>query len=219
VWPVDKVVTGGVIRTMHPDQPEAHWMAIDRGRVVGLGLADQQAPDSRVVEEVSGQTVLPGFHDAHCHTMWFGLSLGDVDTTACDTFDELYAALAERASTTTPGEWVRATGYNQASFGGQYPDIERLDRVLPDHPLFMRHTSGHACIVNSLAMEIAGLESVGDIAGGAVVRDEQGRPTGVLEERAQAIVQGHLLPLSEEEMGKAPAAGLATALESSRPTN
>lgn len=201
--PVDKVVTGGLIRTMDPTHPEAHWMAIERGRVLAVGAVDQEPPDARVVEDVSGQTVLPGFHDAHCHTMWFGLSLGDVDAAACDSFDALYAALAERARNTPPGQWVRATGYNQASFGGQYPDIDQLDRVLPQHPLFMRHTSGHACIVNSVAMDVVGLRSAGDIDGGAVVRDEQGRATGVLEERAQALVQQHLLPLSDADMAQA----------------
>ena len=203
VRPVDKVVTGGLIRTMDEKNPEAHWMAIERGRVVAVDSIDEQPPEARQVEDVSGQTVVPGFHDAHCHTMWFGLSLGDVDAAACNSFDELYAALAERASTTPPGQWVRATGYNQALFGGEYPDIDRLDRVLPHHPLFMRHTSGHACIVNSVAMDVVGLESAGEIDGGAVVRDEHGRATGVLEERAQAIVQQHLLPLSNADMAQA----------------
>jgi len=185
---------------MDPSQPEAHWMAIHHGRVVAVGGASDEAPAARETTDLEGQTVLPGFYDAHCHTMWFGLSLGEVDTKSVATLEALYDALAERAATTPPGQWVRATGYNQEAFGGEYPDIQVLDRVLPDHPLMIRHTSGHSCIVNSRALALAGLDGAVEIDGGAVVRDEHGRPTGLLEERAQSIVQQVLLPESMDDM-------------------
>jgi len=207
VWSVDKVVTGGLIWTMNPAQPEAHWMALHQGRVVAVGTRDEEAPQARVVEDVSGQTVLPGFHDAHCHTMWFGLSLGEVDAKAHSSLDALYGALAERARQTPAGGWVLATGYNQEAFGGEYPDIRALDRVLPDHPLFMRHTSGHSCVVNTKALEASGISgaqlSEVDLAGGAIVLDEHGKPTGVLEERAQSVIQQLLLPKSMDDMVQA----------------
>ena len=153
---VDHLLTGGLIRTMDPTRPTASWMAIHHGRVVAVGHSDKHPPPAEKTTDLAGHTVLPGFYDAHCHTMWFGLSLGEVDTKNFSTLDALYDALAERASGTPPGQWVRATGYNQEAFGGEYPDIQVLDRVLPDHPLMMRHTSGHACIVNSRALTLAG---------------------------------------------------------------
>ncbi len=200
MWTPDAVVRARTIHTMDPSNPTAEWMAIHHGRIVALG---QGEPPGGPVTDLHDATIVPGFHDAHCHTMWFGLSLGDVDASRCASLDELYQALADRAAKTPAGQWVRATGYNQVSFGGHYPDIEVLDRVLPRHPLFMRHTSGHACIVNSLAMSMSGLDQAGEIDGGAVVRDDQGRPTGLLEERAQAIVQGVILPLSDADMDQA----------------
>ena len=201
---VDHLVTGGLIRTMDPERSEASWMAIQHGRIVAVGATDEDPPAASEVTNLEGATVLPGFHDAHCHTMWFGLSLGEVDAKAHGTLEALYDALAERAATLPAGQWVRATGYNQEAFGGHYPDVDLLDRVLPEHPLMMRHTSGHACIVNSLALQMAGLDGDAvEIDGGAVVRDEHGRPTGVLEERAQSIVQQLLLPESMDSMVEA----------------
>ena len=201
MWLVDRVVRGARIRTMGSNTPIADWMAIHHGRVVATGLADTEPPAAIRTDDLTGYTVVPGFHDAHCHTMWFGLSLGEVDAKEHPSLESLYDALATRAEATPPGGWVRATGYNQEAFGGEYPDIEQLDRALPHHPLLMRHTSGHACIVNSLALRESGLLDSGvDIAGGAVVRDAAGHPTGLLEERAQAAVQALLLPESMESM-------------------
>ncbi len=198
---VDHLVTGGLIRTMDPDAPEAHWMAIHHGRIVATGSRDDEPPAALARDDLAGQTVVPGFHDAHCHTMWFGLSLAEVDARAHNSLDSLYEALAKRAAETPVGGWVRATGYNQEAFDGHYPDLAVLDRVLPEHPLMMRHTSGHACIVNSLALSLAGLVGGHEhIDGGAIVTDEAGRPTGVLEERAQSMIQQLLLPESMEAM-------------------
>jgi len=196
----DLVIHNAAIHTMDKTTPEATWLATHQGRIVGVGSG--LAPSGRKELDAKGALVTPGFTDAHCHTMWFGLSLAEVQCKDFGTLDALYDALVERASTLEPGGWVLATGYNQEAFGGHYPDIQVLDRVLPNNPLFMRHTSGHACIVNSLALQKADL--VGDAAltieGGTVVLDEHGAPTGVLEERAQSIIQDLLLPKSHSDM-------------------
>lgn len=204
MWVVDRVIVADQIYTMNQQTPRATWLAIDRGVVVAFGGPDATPPASRQTDVYSGATVVPGFHDAHCHTMWFGLSLGQIDASQHATLDSLYQALAERAGTLPPGDWVLATGYNQERFGGAYPDIDVLDHLLPDRPLLMRHTSGHACIVNSVALRAAGLDR-GDVevSGGVVGRDGDGNPTGVLEERAQTIVQELLLPVSIDQMVQA----------------
>jgi predicted amidohydrolase YtcJ len=196
----DLVIYNAAITTMDERQPEATWLAVYHGSIVGVGSG--ATPSGTTELDAKGARVLPGFHDAHCHTLWFGLSLAEVDCKSFGTLDALYDALVERAGTLKEGDWVLATGYNQEAFGGQYPDIRVLDTVLPHNPLFMRHTSGHACIVNSLALQRAGLvdTQARQIDGGAVVVDAQGNPTGVLEERAQGIIQDLLLPKSQAEM-------------------
>ena len=196
----DLVITGGAVATMNDALPRADWVAITHGLVSAVGVGD--APEAHQVLDAAGGLILPGFNDAHCHTMWFGLSLAEVDCKSFSTLAALYDALVERAGDVGPRGWVLATGYNQEAFEGLYPDITVLDQLLPNNPLFMRHTSGHACIVNTKALEEAGLAGTDspDIPGGVVVRDAQGMPTGVLEERAQGIIQELLLPKSQSEM-------------------
>lgn len=196
----DFVLHNAVIATMADATPAATWLASHQGRILAVGSGDTPAGTREL--DAKGALVTPGFNDAHCHTMWFGLSLAEVQCKDFGTLDALYDGLAERAQTLEPGGWVLATGYNQEAFGGHYPDITVLDRVLPDNPLFMRHTSGHACIVNSRALQAAHLVGVAAhaIEGGTIVLDEHGAPTGVLEERAQSIIQNLLLPQSQGDM-------------------
>ena len=201
----DLVVTNAQIHTMNPQQPTASWFAVLGGNIVAVGTGGD-VPPAKEVRDVGGACVVPGFHDAHCHTVWFGLSLAELDCTTFGTLDALYDGLAEAASSLDPGQWVLATGFNQERFGGHYPDISKLDRALPHHPLFMRHTSGHAAIVNTLALELSDVVSRlsadggGGVAGGAVVVDASGNPTGLLEETAQIFIQQLLLPKSEADL-------------------
>src|SRR5207249_36343 len=72
------------------------------------------------VVDLGGATVLPGFHDAHNHMIGFGMSLAEVElsTPPVGSLDELYEAVARRAGTTAPGEWVIGGGYDQNKLGG-----------------------------------------------------------------------------------------------------
>ncbi|MCT1873619.1 amidohydrolase [Brevibacterium luteolum] len=146
-------------------------------------------------------TVVPGFIDAHCHTTWFGLTLASVDVENCPGgLDEVYDRLAAAAAQLPDGEWVQATGYSHHDYAGSYPDIAALDRITGGRPLFMRQVSGHSAIVNTAALRAAGMLEPGytDPAGGKVVRDADGRPTGLVEETAQTQVQDLIRPYSVE---------------------
>jgi len=161
--------------------------------------------------DLGNKVLLPGFNDAHCHTIWYGLTLQEIDCNRAKNMDELYQLLAEGAK--AEGEWVLAAGFNQEKFGG-YPDIETLDRISQGKSLLIRHTSGHSCIVNTRALERAGLSHQSSQSGGAIIRDDAGNFTGVLEEKAQSAVQALFLPRSESEMVRA--LSLATGLYASQ---
>jgi predicted amidohydrolase YtcJ len=143
---------------------------------------------------------VPGFIDAHCHTPWFGLGLIEPSVEGCTGFGELYAVLrdaAARVARSESGEeWLIASGFNHDLFGAQFPAIAELDAATGDVPLFLRHNSGHLAVVNSAALRRAGLLAPGapDPTGGTVVRDDAGRPTGVVEETAQELFQALFQP-------------------------
>ncbi len=195
---IDAIFTDCDAHTLDPARPRASRIGVFGGRIIGVDEElDGIAADR--VESLGGATVLPGFHDAHCHTTWFGLTLASVDVTNLPGgLDDVYAALTRTAATTPAGEWINATGFAHRDYGGQYPELGRLDEITGDRPLFMRQTSGHAAIVNTEAMRRAGIldPDFTEPVGGKVVRDGAGRPTGLLEETAQELVQNFIRPYS-----------------------
>ncbi|HEX9226439.1 MAG TPA: amidohydrolase [Arthrobacter sp.] len=213
---LDLLLRNADIITMDERRPHATSLGVWQGRIVGLD-DDLDGLESAEVLDLAGATVTPGFIDAHCHTTWFGLGLGELDVSAARGLNQLYALLeagvaadsAEGAGSgpgaaepsAGPGQgWLLATGFSQRQHGGEFPDITVLDRITGDRPLFMRHNSGHMAIVNTAALRLAGADqaSFPDPDGGVIVRDAAGRPTGLVQETAQQLIQQLILPYSSE---------------------
>ena len=196
----DLVLVNANVLTMDPNRPRATAVAIAHGRITAL---DEVPPGAARVVDLRGATVLPGFHDAHNHMIGFGMSLGEVDigSPPVGSLDELYAAIAGRAETTAPGEWVIGSGYDQNKLGGHHPDRDALDRAAPGRRVWLRHTSGHMCVVNSVVLADLGIDTAGtELPGGRVGTDSGGRPTGLLEERAQLLVGSLVYPYPLAEL-------------------
>ncbi|MBG6179331.1 amidohydrolase [Arthrobacter sp. CAN_A1] len=202
---LDLILTNARIITMDPARPTAGSLGILNGMIVGLDddLAGLAAKD---VIDLHHRVLVPGFNDAHCHTAWFGLTLGEVDLSHLTDLDRVYAALHTAAqSMPEPGDddgWLVASGFDHHRFGGQFPDRAALDRVSAGRPLFIRRTSGHGGIANTEALRRAGALRAGfpDPIGGRVVRDGAGEPTGLLQETAQALVLDLLRPYPRDAL-------------------
>jgi predicted amidohydrolase YtcJ len=198
----DLLLTNANVLTMDPARPRARWVAIASGRILAVGH-DPDGPagvQAREVADLLGATLLPGFHDAHNHMTWYGQSLSEADLRpeVTRTLGELYQAVAAQAGGTAPGDWVIGSGYDQNKLGA-HPDRDGLDRAAPGRRVWLRHTSGHMCVVSSAVLADLGLaEEPAEVPGGKVVTDATGRPTGLLQERAQALVGGlvHPYPVS-----------------------
>jgi predicted amidohydrolase YtcJ len=192
----DLLLVNANVLTMDPARPRARSVAVAGGRIVALDADPGGRPASEVID-LHGATLLPGFHDAHNHMAWFGLTLTEVDL-RLTSLEDLYAAVASRAAQTEPGGWVVGSGYDQNKIGA-HPDRDALDRIAPGRRVWLRHTSGHMCVVNSLVLADLGMDAHPvDVPGGKVATDAAGRPTGLLEERAQELVGRlvHPYPLS-----------------------
>jgi predicted amidohydrolase YtcJ len=195
----DLLLVNAQVLTMDPARPRATAVAVSRGRILDLPEDAARVRAAQVVD-LRGAALLPGFHDAHNHMAWFGMSLGEVDLSApaVSSLDELYQAIAARAAATAPGGWVVGAGYDQNKIGG-HPDRDALDQAAPGRRVWLRHTSGHMCVVSSPVLADLGLAAApADVPGGRVAADAAGRPTGLLEERAQQLVAGlvHPYPLA-----------------------
>ncbi|KII26582.1 amidohydrolase, partial [Arthrobacter sp. AK-YN10] len=197
---LDLVLQNADIITMEPDRPTAGSMGIWQGRIVGFD-EDLAGLEAARVLDLGGATMTPGFIDAHCHTTWFGLGLAELDVSGARALAELYDLLRGAVSGGVEAgreQWLFATGFNQAHLDGAFPDIDELDRITGNRPFFMRHTSGHMAVVNTAALRLAGAGSPSfpDPDGGEIVRDAAGRPTGVVQETAQELIQQLILPYS-----------------------
>jgi predicted amidohydrolase YtcJ len=170
----------------------ADAVAIANGRILAVGLeADllpMAGPNTRI-QPLHGRTLVPGFHDAHCHVLGFGLTLASVTLTGVPNIPELIQRLQTRASEQNAGldAWVRGRGYNQNSMAeGLHPTRQDLDAVGGGQPfVLITHASGHAVSVNSRVLELMRVTSeTPNPPGGTIVRDERGDATGVLLETA-----------------------------------
>ncbi|HKS45247.1 MAG TPA: amidohydrolase [Amycolatopsis sp.] len=166
-------------------------VAMLHGRVVALG-EDAEALSARRRVDLGGSVVVPGFHDAHNHMVWFGRGLDEVALGECKHVDEVYAAIAERAAEVPEGGWIVGSGYDQNRLVGGHPTRHGLDRAAPGRLVQLKHTSGHMCVVSSTLLDQLDLANVP--VGGDVVLDADGSPTGLLREQAQLLLRPLIYP-------------------------
>ncbi|GAA4935565.1 hypothetical protein EV188_11256 [Actinomycetospora succinea] len=209
---IDLLLRDADVHTLDDAHPRARALAVHGGRVLAV-LDDDELPagvHARHVVDAGGATVVPGFDDAHQHTAWFGQSLGEIALGALRDLDAVYDAVAARAAELPPDAFVVGSGYDDVALGGS-PDRRALDRAGGGRPVWLKHRSAHVCAVSTSVLERAGVldGSAAIPAGGVVVRDEDGEPTGVLLEAAQALAGDLLRPYSVEDLADAIAAATA----------
>jgi predicted amidohydrolase YtcJ len=203
--PVDLVLYNGNIHTMDAARPRARAVAIAGNRILALGDdADMKAllGPGRTAVDLRGQAVVPGFTDSHLHFMSFGLSLMEIDLMAVPTLDEALARVAARAEKTPAGQWLTGRGWDHSLWaGGDFPTRHDLDRVAPDHPVWLERKCGHVGWANSRALELAGIgATTPDPPGGDIAHDPaSGEPTGILKETAMDLMSRLFQDPSAEE--------------------
>jgi predicted amidohydrolase YtcJ len=203
----DSIYFNGRIYTMDKENTVAEAMAIGGGRIVGIGSRDYIERKFIAPKKVDllGQPVLPGLIDAHCHLFGLGLARLTVDLDGAQSADDAAARVAGRVKESGPGQWVRGRGWDQNKWPGRsFPGHELLDRAAPAHPVYLVRIDGHACWVNARAMEIAGVgRQTVDPAGGKIIRDASGRPTGVFIDAAMDLIYKFVPGPTEQEMREA----------------
>lgn len=161
-------------------------IGLSRGRVAAVSASDDLHAPVRI--DLRGSTVVPGFHDAHCHTSWYGTSLSGLSLTGADVrgVDDVYALVAGRAATLPRDRWIIGSGMHPLRLGGRLPVLRELDRIAPHHPVWLIASSGHASVVNSVVLRMLDLSHLEGRS--PLACDEAGQPTGLLEEDAHACV-------------------------------
>ncbi|MCX6023375.1 MAG: amidohydrolase family protein, partial [Chloroflexi bacterium] len=165
-------------------------LAIQRGKVAALlpyaEAAALAGPRTRVLDG-GGAYLLPGVVDPHFHLLGYAASLVGVDCrpSQARSIADIQQRLRSAARHTPPGQWLRAWGYSDFDLAeGRHPTAAELDAAAPLHPVRLLHRTGHACVLNSRGMALAGIGmETEEPPGGVIERDlETGEPNGVLFE-------------------------------------
>ena len=191
----DLILTNARVLTMDQRSPRAEAVAIRDGRVQRVGrISDLSAsrPAGAKVIDCGRGTLMPGFHDAHLHLLAYAASLRAVDCrpSSVNSIRDIVRKIRDRASRTPTGEWIRAVGYDETSLRNhRHPTRHDLDNATSLHPVRLDHRSGHASVLNTLALERVGIgDSFSEPPGATVERElDTGSPNGLLLE-----MQDHL---------------------------
>lgn len=143
----------------------------------------------------AGQVMLPGMIDSHVHVGGIGFAAMTLDLSQTASLEEALQKIAQFAEENPGRPWILGGGWNQEKWGlGRFPTATELDAVISDRPVLLRRADGHAAWANSLAMEQAGVTSASEApAGGRIIRDTAGKPTGVFIDSAIGLV-GRTVP-------------------------
>ncbi len=208
VAPEQEVYVNGVVLTMDAENTIAEAVLIRGGQIEAVGSSEallSQVDDDTVIVDLRGRALIPGFVDAHGHFPGSGQTVFSVDLNSppigsVTTMGELIEGLSDFAKVRTDG-WVVGHGYDDTLLAEKrHPTRDDLDQVSTERPVAIVHVSGHLAVVNTVALEILGIdESTPDPAGGVIVRDPRSadgrRPNGVLEETAARSVWQYTLDL------------------------
>ncbi|MCC5925611.1 MAG: amidohydrolase [Bacteroidetes bacterium] len=190
-------------------------MAFRDGKILELGSADGlflAYPLARRIDG-EGRTVLPGLIDAHAHVVRLGESLMMVDLMGTRSLAEALERIQDYATRYPDLPWIVGRGWNQVLWDQDFPEASDIDAIVNDRPVYLTRVDGHAAWVNTMALEIGGItDETTDPTGGAILRDPDGRATGILIDRAMYPVREHIPQRTYEELEIA----LSLALEEMR---
>lgn len=179
---------------------EAQAIAMRGERIIAIGanaaMAEFTGQKTRVID-AKGALVIPGFIEGHGHFMGLGQFQRSLNLRDARSWSEITSMVAAAAKEAKPGEWIVGRGFHQSKWGTPpapaiqgFPVHEELSKASPNNPVLLGHASGHATMVNAKALELAGItRNTKDPDGGEILRDSQGNATGLLNERAQAMVR------------------------------
>lgn len=196
--------------TLNSVLPSVELIAVRNGIIVELSgnkRMEQLASKNARIIDCRGRTVLPGFIDAHCHVRAYAenlVSVGLSPREGVDSIDEIQKRIRQCAQSRLPGTWIRGKSYNECYLAeGRHPTRWDLDTATSQHPVKLTHRSGHAHVLNSLALQQVGISAqTGDPDDGLIDRDwSTGEPTGILYGMG-SFLSGKIPALNDEEINK-----------------
>lgn len=192
-------------------------MCIKGGKVLAMGSNQDilKTYEAKETTDAKGKFIFPGFIDAHCHFLGYGLGLQQVDLTSTKSFDEVLTrvvnfakrekqfpeeASLSTAKKTTEITWIIGRGWDQNDWHSkEYPTKSKLDSLFPETPVFLTRIDGHAALVNSKALQLAQVDEHTSLAGGELLKNGN-KLSGILIDNAVDLVKAAIPQSSKEKV-------------------
>ncbi len=199
----DLILINGVIYSANAKDEVAEALAIKDGLIVEIGNSVQilklKGQHTRVLD-LNGQFVMPGLIEGHGHFLKLGKNLINLDLLGTNSWKQIVQMVEEKITKSAEGEWIDGRGWHQEKWiespgltFNSYPYHDELSAISPNNPVVLTHASGHALMANKKAMDLAGINpEVQSPGGGRIIKDLNGKLTGVFEENAMALILGPL---------------------------
>ena len=190
----DLVLVNTKIYTANPKNPTAEALAIKNGKFVFIGTNTEaqnfNCGESKLLD-LEGSFVYPGFIDAHAHLKGIGYRELNLNLQGADSLKSMLTQVTIHANKLPIGDWVIGRGWIEKKWPeARFPTLEELDAISSDKPIALERADGHAIIVNSLALKLAGIDrDTSDPIGGKIDKDINGEPNGVLIDKASLLVE------------------------------
>jgi predicted amidohydrolase YtcJ len=204
----DLALIDGKILTMNKSQPSAEAVAIKNSRIVKVGTTDEIShligKNTKIVY-LDWRTVVPGFIDTHIHVADFGRFLLWMNLTSVGSIAQMLNMLSQRLEKTLEGKWVVGRGWDENRFAEKrLPNRFDLDAVSQNSPVIFYHSCGQVCVVNSKALELAGITKETTVLEGGIIETDSltGEPTGLLRETATDLVWRKIPEPSVDELAE-----------------
>lgn len=185
----DLIVVNGKIRLMDAKNSTVAAIAVKGNSIVAIGTTAQirrLAGRTTKVIDLKAKTIIPGFNDAHVHFSETGAQLSSVDLRDAKTPQQFVERIKAFAAKLPKGRWILGGKWDHENWTpNDLPTAAMIDSVTPDNPVFIDRLDGHMALANSLAMQFAKVDkNTKDVAGGEIVRNADGIPTGVFKDAA-----------------------------------
>ena len=209
----DLVLINAKVYTANEKLPEAEAVAILKDKIIFVGSANESIQytcnDNRIVD-LQGKFIFPGFIDAHAHLKGIGYREMNLNLQGANSLKEMLTQVEIYANKLEQGKWVVGRGWIEKKWPeGRFPTIQELDMISPDKPMALERADGHAIIVNSLALEMANITGdTPDPVGGKIDKDVNGKPNGVLIDKASLLVESIIPKRTREDEKQALRLGL-----------
>jgi predicted amidohydrolase YtcJ len=215
----DIVFKNGNVYTANDKSAKAQAIAVKGDKIVFVGTNEAAqkfiGTNTRVVD-LKGNTVLPGFTDAHQHLSGVGQREMTLNLEGATSLEDLLAKVKARVDQAQPGQWVTGRGWIETHWNPPaFPTRWDLDKVSPNNPVILGRADGHGAVANSAALKLGGVDkTTPNPFGGEISKDkESGEPNGMLLDSAQGLVRRRVPPTTRADEERAVELGVKRDIE------